>query len=174
MGFSTFGSKPHLAKKRKRDGLPDAERRGSNSLLPGSPDQGSIGVNAAVAVDTHLSENNEDANRGIMETGEDEANEDKYRRNEDEDTRDRMVSSASESAQTSNLDTERMTSLSERKTLPVLPPGMAATSTTKMTTGTESGSGYDFAALRYGVRNQNGDVAYYNYSFVEDPWKELR
>ena len=29
------------------------------------------------------------------------------------------------------------------------------------------------AALRRGVRNERGDVAYYDESFVEDPWKEL-
>ena len=176
MGFSTFGSKPHLAKKRKRDGLPDVERRGSNSLLPGSHGQGGFGVNVAVAVntDTHLSENNADANEGLMEAGEDEANEVEYRRNGGKDARNHVVTGASDSAQTSSLETERMTNLSERKTLPVLSPVIAATSTTKMTTGTESDSGYNFAALRRGVRNQNGDVAYYLHSFVEDPWKELR
>lgn len=32
---------------------------------------------------------------------------------------------------------------------------------------------YDWAALRRGVRNERGDVAYYDASFVEDPWKDL-
>ncbi|KAG7004801.1 hypothetical protein G7Y79_00023g053850 [Physcia stellaris] len=32
---------------------------------------------------------------------------------------------------------------------------------------------YDWYALRKGVRDQNGDVAYYDVSFVEDPWKGL-
>ena len=32
---------------------------------------------------------------------------------------------------------------------------------------------YDWYALRKGVRDQNGDLAYYDVSFVEDPWKGL-
>ncbi|MCJ1297772.1 hypothetical protein MMC08_000560 [Hypocenomyce scalaris] len=31
----------------------------------------------------------------------------------------------------------------------------------------------DWRALRRGVRNQRGDLAYYDESFVEDPWREL-
>ncbi|MCJ1252772.1 hypothetical protein MMC24_000578 [Lignoscripta atroalba] len=33
--------------------------------------------------------------------------------------------------------------------------------------------GHEWAALRRGIRNHRGDVAYYDRSFVEDPWKEL-
>ena len=33
---------------------------------------------------------------------------------------------------------------------------------------------YDWHALRKGVRDERGDVAYYDASFVEDPWKNLR
>ena len=32
---------------------------------------------------------------------------------------------------------------------------------------------YDWNALRRGVRNHRGDIAYYDRSFVEDPWREL-
>lgn len=32
---------------------------------------------------------------------------------------------------------------------------------------------YDWRALRKGVRDENGDVAYYDGSFVEDPWRGL-
>ena len=35
-------------------------------------------------------------------------------------------------------------------------------------------SQYDWHALRKGVRDERGDVAYYDTSFVEDPWKNLR
>ena len=35
------------------------------------------------------------------------------------------------------------------------------------------GQRYDWAILRRGVRNQQGDMAYYDQSFVEDPWREL-
>lgn len=186
MGFSTFGSKPHLAKKRKRDGPPDAERRGSNSLLPGAQREGGVGVAvaAAAAVDTHLSENDadgggEDGDGEFMEAGENDAEQGHHRSNGDEDGRKEagdkhMVIGVSESAQTSSLGTERLLRLSERKTLPVSPTVISGASATKITTMTESGSDYSFAALRHGVRNQNGDVAYYDHSFVEDPWKEWR
>ncbi len=33
---------------------------------------------------------------------------------------------------------------------------------------------YDFIALRRGIRDENGDMAYYDASFVEDAWKGLR
>ncbi|MCJ1296353.1 hypothetical protein MMC34_007919 [Xylographa carneopallida] len=35
------------------------------------------------------------------------------------------------------------------------------------------GAHYDWNALRKGVRNEIGDVMYYDASFVEDPWKNL-
>ncbi|KAL9122615.1 MAG: hypothetical protein Q9187_000829 [Circinaria calcarea] len=35
------------------------------------------------------------------------------------------------------------------------------------------GQRYDWAALRRGVRNQQGDIAYYDRSFMEDPWEGL-
>ncbi|MCJ1381660.1 hypothetical protein MMC17_004771 [Xylographa soralifera] len=35
------------------------------------------------------------------------------------------------------------------------------------------GRHWDWNALRKGVRNEKGDVVYYDASFVEDPWKDL-
>ncbi|MCJ1403085.1 hypothetical protein MMC11_006308 [Xylographa trunciseda] len=35
------------------------------------------------------------------------------------------------------------------------------------------GGHYDWNALRKGIRNEQGDVAYYDASFVEDPWRDL-
>lgn len=37
----------------------------------------------------------------------------------------------------------------------------------------QSSQAYDFRALRKGVRDENGDMAYYDESFVEDPWRTL-
>ena len=39
--------------------------------------------------------------------------------------------------------------------------------------GLAPGGGYDWRALRKGVVNRKGDVAYYDESFVENPWTEL-
>lgn len=33
---------------------------------------------------------------------------------------------------------------------------------------------WDWQALRKGVKDERGDVAYYDASFVEDPWRHLR
>ncbi|KAL6715196.1 hypothetical protein ACLMJK_007460 [Lecanora helva] len=33
---------------------------------------------------------------------------------------------------------------------------------------------WDWQALRKGIKDENGDVAFYDQSFVEDPWRELR
>ncbi|MCJ1271546.1 hypothetical protein MMC22_011448 [Lobaria immixta] len=37
----------------------------------------------------------------------------------------------------------------------------------------QSPQSYDFWALRKGIRDENGDMAYYDESFVEDPWRAL-
>ncbi|KAI4135935.1 MAG: hypothetical protein LQ347_000221 [Umbilicaria vellea] len=39
--------------------------------------------------------------------------------------------------------------------------------------GVASGELYDWRALRQGVVNREGDVTYYDESFVENPWREL-
>lgn len=38
----------------------------------------------------------------------------------------------------------------------------------------ERGGRIDLQALRHGVKNENGDVAYFLPSFIEDPWEGLR
>lgn len=38
----------------------------------------------------------------------------------------------------------------------------------------KSQQAYDLRALRKGIRDENGDMAYYDESFVEDPWRALR
>ena len=41
--------------------------------------------------------------------------------------------------------------------------------------GTGGGqANYDWSALKKGVKDERGDVAYYDASFVEDPWKRLK
>ena len=40
--------------------------------------------------------------------------------------------------------------------------------------GTLPSGDWVWHALRRGVRNEHGDIAYFDASFVEDPWKELR
>lgn len=196
MGFSTFGSKPHLAKKRKRDGPPSADSTASNSLPPVSQREG-VEVNLDVDMGTQINKNDEDGDRRIMEPGNEDADGGEYRSNGHEDIgkeagNEHMVIVTSVSAQTSSLISERLMRLTERGTFPAAPTLGAVTSpaihdavgsscnttpaltSTKATPMTGSDSSYNFAPLRHGVRDQNGDVAYYDHSFVEDPWKDLR
>ena len=42
------------------------------------------------------------------------------------------------------------------------------------TGGKDSNGNWDWQALRRGVIDENGDTAYYDESFVEDPWRHLR
>ncbi|MCJ1481380.1 hypothetical protein MMC06_001537 [Schaereria dolodes] len=37
----------------------------------------------------------------------------------------------------------------------------------------DAGMQYDWVALKRGIRNAKGDTAYYDRSFVEDPWRDL-
>lgn len=40
--------------------------------------------------------------------------------------------------------------------------------------GRRADGGWDWNALRRGIRDERGDMAFYDASFVEDPWRELR
>ena len=194
MGFSTFGSKPHLAKKRKRNDDPSAERTGSNSLPLGSERR--AGVRLDVDVDPHLGPDEEDGDQRFIEAGEEDADEVENLSIGHEDIskeagKENTVVGTGWSAQTSTWGSGRLMRLSERETLQVspanIPPRTAvhnmadssqhnttAILTTKVTTMTRLGNSSNFAALRHGVRDQDGDVTYYDHSFVEDPWKGLR
>lgn len=54
--------------------------------------------------------------------------------------------------------------------------GAMSTSATGSLAGPRAGKlqdNYDWQSLKRGIRNERGDVAYYDASFVEDPWKHL-
>lgn len=55
-------------------------------------------------------------------------------------------------------------------------PSMARSENTAPASATGGGTGAENEAwtLRKGVKLANGDIAYYDASFVEDPWRELR
>lgn len=195
MGFSTFGSKPHLAKKRKLEDPPNAEEMGSDSLSIGSKRGERAG--ADVITGAHLSQVGGDGDGGTMGVDEEDAYGVEDRSVEDEDVRkevgsEDMGSHTRYGAQVLSLVSGRSSRPPEREVSPAEPatiPAIRAAAydtvdssnnttpaltTNKMTTTTGSESGYNFLALRHGVRDENGDVAYYDHSFVEDPWKGLR
>lgn len=145
-----------------------------------------------VNVGIHLNEDDGDGDGEIMGTGGEDTIGVEDRSFGDEELRkeegnENFIMGTAWSAQTSSLGSGRSMRLSERETLPMAPAIFAPTSTAvhdtadssrtttpALTTTAGSGSGYSYAALRHGVRDQNGDMAYYDHSFVEDPWKGLR
>lgn len=55
-------------------------------------------------------------------------------------------------------------------------PGTTSTSTLGSSLGLPAGKlqgFYNWQSLKMGIRNERGDVAYYDASFVEDPWRHL-
>ncbi len=60
--------------------------------------------------------------------------------------------------------------------LPPKPPPPSARSSEILRSADHAKRANDDEAWRWrkGVKNENGDVAYYDASFVEDPWRELR
>ena len=144
MGFGSFGSKPHLSKKRKIEPLNAPPS--SQSTFPIRP--GDDGRS-----NRKIPEHN-NANTPEFEGG--------------------------RSAQTAHpppLQDSRVPIA-----LPPKPPSSDLTqlnqhhdhNTTVSRDGKKPDGEWDWYALRRGVQDENGDTAYYDASFVEDPWSHLK
>lgn len=152
MGFSNFGSKPKpTSKKRKREMAqlaasgPGAESgSGSNTMPLGKPRRKPVeGENVAEA-----SEGKEGAvlgSEGTMDQG--------------SHKQWQLSGQLEDAVHDPPLAEQREPSPSTKGYSPIA--------------GGSDQTRYDWYALRKGVRDQNGDVAYYDVSFVEDPWKGL-
>ena len=146
MGFGSFGAKPHLKKKRKTE--PSREQGSGSNSLP-------VGLR-----------------------------------------KETITSRAEEPQSTSSLGDPPMHAMAEvppgsprmsvlassHLSLPKRPPspehvhegvkGVALQVETEP--GKLANGQWDWNALRKGVRDERGDTAYYNASFVEDPWAALK
>ena len=153
MGFSSFSSKSKpLSKKRKRElaqlavsGPGIESGSGSNTMPLGKPRRKPVEV--------------EDVAPGNREPGENTLNRDAV-------TNQRSIGSEKDTAQYGNVAPP---SVLENQAKP-----SSFSNESRPSAGEDGYSQYDWHALRKGVRDERGDVAYYDTSFVEDPWKKLR
>ncbi|KAL9634376.1 MAG: hypothetical protein Q9164_004127 [Protoblastenia rupestris] len=145
MGFASFGTKPHLAKKRKT-GKSDMEVSGSNSLPLGSrPDRSanepqSMPTMSQGSVVPHSLQDNEHLH--IQET--------------------------QESSQSKSFDVHAQQQPENASGAFNCPAGHDREE------GRMGNGQWDWQALRRGVRDERGDTAFYDASFTEDPWAGLR
>ena len=152
MGFSSFSSKSKpLSKKRKRElaqlatsGPGMESGSGSNTMPLGKPRRKPVG--------------GEDVARGNREPGENTFNTEAV-------TQERSTESEKDMGQYSHIAPPSVLGNQAK------PPSFS--NDPHPSAGEDGHSQYDWHALRKGVRDERGDVAYYDTSFVEDPWKNL-
>ncbi|MCJ1364318.1 hypothetical protein MMC16_003428 [Acarospora aff. strigata] len=73
------------------------------------------------------------------------------------------------------LQQEASTSVPSNHSLPPKPPVPSLSSSSHRSgRNTFPTGGDEYWRLRKGLKNENGDTAYFDPSFVEDPWEELR
>ncbi|KAI9873093.1 MAG: hypothetical protein M1830_000844, partial [Pleopsidium flavum] len=83
---------------------------------------------------------------------------------------------AVEDEKSQRLPQKPLNTIPTHPSLPSKPPAAWNSSTSGASgsnVGRAGGSDNDLWKLRKGVRNETGDIAYYDPSFVEDPWQEL-
>ena len=145
MGFGSFGAKPHPQKKRKTNATGPT---GSNSVAlgmrPAHPD--------SKYTDTSLAAHATLTHQTLVGEG---------RRDTDQ-----------ESAPTLFLPapTDLTVTFREYGTAEV----DAVPQTAHREPGRLQNGDWDWYALKRGVKNQQGDIAFYDASFIEDPWAHLR
>ena len=145
MGFGSFGAKPHLKKKRKTE--PSSEQGSGSNSLP---------IELRKERDTSRAEEM----HSISSLG------------------DPITHAMGEMPPGS----PRMSEVAPgHMTLPKRPPSpehghedvKGVGSNIEREPGKLTNGQWDWTALRKGVRDEHGDTAYYNASFVEDPWAAL-
>ena len=153
MGFSSFSSKSKpLSKKRKRElaqlatsGPGTESGSGSNTMPLGAPRRKPV--------------EGEGMARGGREPGENTLN---------------MEAVTNERSIGSEKDMEQYSHIAPPSVLRDQAKPSSFSNEPHPSAGEDVYSQYDWHALRKGVRDERGDVAYYDTSFVEDPWKNLR
>lgn len=153
MGFSSFSSKSKpLSKKRKRElaqltasGPGMESGSGSNTMPLGKPRRKAV--------------EGEDVARGNREPGENTLNTEAV-------TDERSIGSEKDTGRYGNVAPPTVLGNQAKPSSFSNEPHPSA--------GQDGRAQYDWHALRKGVRGGGGDVAYYDTSFVEDPWKNLR
>ena len=150
MGFSSFGPKPNPPSKKRKLGQPAASGfgaesgSGSNSMPLGKP--------------RGQKKETEGGPRGLDE--------------QDREWREGHVDSVEAERVVKAITEEKI----DGGVKDTANRGQLSTGKTDNQAGLPAGgwqNQYDWHALRKGIKDESGDVAYYDASFVEDPWKHL-
>lgn len=200
MGFSTFGAKPHHAAK-KRKLVNDSHHKdpgldlirgsgsgsGSNGIPLGCKRGGTSGDGDrnmrrdgeergdAVVRDVDIeTDTGTGVERWIGKSSEELAEEVDNKQGKELEIPDSNEATRISSSGIPHFSENGASRLTSSTRIISKPARDTESTTSGATTSRKSYTNDDFAALRRGVRNHNGDVAYYDASFVEDPWKGLR
>ena len=145
MGFGSFGSKPHLAKRRKTNAT-DNTGSGSNSEPLGMRP-----VKEAIMETAKLPSTQPELNTIVS-----------------------LNYSAEPQDPARPLETKAVSQEDDTQTPLYQHPGTGSHSQASRNSAGKLPNGeWDWQALRRGVRDEQGDIAYYDASFVEDPWAAL-
>ncbi|KAL9126980.1 MAG: hypothetical protein Q9217_004062 [Psora testacea] len=147
MGFTSFGTNPHLAKKRK---MGDSDREGGGrDSVPLSPRPDKVASQAQ--------------SKPVLQQGSamPQSLEDRQRR---EHIENREIEQSDRSKPFDFHAPQQPGHLSGGSNYQAGPSQQG-----RMPNGE-----WDWQALRRGVRNERGDTAFYDVSFVEDPWAGLK
>ena len=187
MGFASFGAKPNPPKKKRKIGYTNtvSEGSGSNNTplgIRGNKHGGLVPDLSAVQ------EGREQSAKGQLREGEGEEEEGGRVRNGEwasgeADALGRIGGSVREAEfvdrRPSYIVGDEEIRTSDGNTTSVMAPPMhLGVSDAKMGPGSlepgrKTDGQWDWQALRRGVRDARGDMAFYDASFVEDPWKHL-
>lgn len=199
MGFSSFGAKPNPPKKKRKLLDPSADGSGSNNTPLGvrirnpraGGEVGGRAMEEAVGMGTGMGMG--------MEMGRMQGQEQKSELQERQTVSHTPATSTSNRDTRTDIDTDTLDAAARDETAAMLlETGLLPQYLDRSTGGSgergdgewgwghERGDGewegggkrgdgeWDWRALRTGVRDQRGDVAFYDASFVEDPWRGLR
>ena len=185
MGFASFGAKPNPPKKKRKIGNTDAasEGSGSNNTPLGIRGKTHGGPASNVNAAQEATEQQEQGQSSVGEVegggrgrygewanGEVDAlgEMDGSVRGPDFEDKGRSYIIGDEEIRTSDGNTESVMA-------PQMHPGVSITGMAPggLEPGQKTDGQWDWQALRRGVRDARGDMAFYDASFVEDPWKHL-
>ena len=145
MGFGSFGSKPHLTKKRKMN-TTDNTGSGSNSLPLGMRPLKETVVNTTQASETQHESEAKVPGEGPAERQD-----------------------LAKPPETTGVVPQNHSQVLLHQYQSIASNNQASRSSS----GKLPNGEWDWQALRKGVRDERGDMAYYDASFVEDPWAAL-
>lgn len=190
MGFASFGAKPNPPKKKRKLAGVDANSEGSGSNNTPIGVRGKRGAGARSGLGTGRDEGDGEGKRGqqVLDQGKYEAEGgggygggdvnlqrsfDVYEGRELE--RQSELSLLDGGDEDSHIEATHKHNLEARERPPhvdsMASPGVPMHN--RQPIGKANDGNWDWDALRRGVRDENGDMAYYKASFVEDPWRKL-